>query len=1065
MDFMRRLDCLIKAMRFILTGRRQTPGIRASRILYVKYSLALLAVASSVFPAENAKAARGRPHINAAKTTFVSDTGTLLRGMICGSNPSAILQITNYGCNAVHLYAESAGGSPAGYNSNLVESAVALTRTNNLYLIITIGSGGVNNSNFIYDFWNLYSKRYANETHVLFEIQNEIDSGGPSSAAVINVETNAYYIIRSNAPYAPVMFFSYVALNSGSAIVQDLKALGSGIPWTNEALAFHGYGSSISGMQNNLQYILNAGYPCFQTEFYRWPWGRGNFALGADVSMYQDVTETGIFERMGISWLSFITIANFTNDARFKNPIKNAGISWVPDFGSWPSNGVRSTYGNGGNPWWTTNLSSTIRIQAENYDTGGQGVAYNDTTSGNSGGSYRSDDVDIQSTGDAGGGYNVGWVVNGEWLEYTIYVNDPGYYFVKMRVASPQPTNQLSISFYGLNVTNTTGTVTFAGTGANQTWTTITNTVLLSPGQQIMHVAMLSSSFNLNWIELTPVTSSWLADGSYQLVNRNSGLALEVAGAATTNGANMDQYAYSGSSNQRWNFSHKGGGQYLITSAQTGKAIDEASYAALSGDYLQTYTSANTPNQRYIFVPTDSGYFKILNANSGLVFDVSRAATTNGAIIIQYEYSGGKNQQWMIQATQAVSMVWLDAAHGGLNNSWDTVSPNWNNLTLGRVTAYSQNSEVLFDDRGVAATNVNLVQAIAPSNILVNATANYVLTSTLNNGSLTGAGSLVKSNSGTLVIEVTNMMSGPTIIAGGTLQIGNGGASGNLGSGPVTNNALLSFNRSDTLLKITNGIHGSGIVSIDGSGAVTISGNNDYSGNTYVHGGTLVLAAGSTLAGTPIIDIAGGANLNVAAGGLALNPAQTLTGNGVIAGNVAGGGVSPGESVGVLTVSGNLGLNGITTIEVNKLAGTNDLLKVLGTLTYGGTLYATNLAGTLSAGDSFTVATAGYSTGSFSSLQGSPGSGKIWTFTNGVLSVVSTVNLMPTNLAASVTGNNLVLSWPADHIGWHLQMQTNSLASGLETNWVDVPDTTDINMFTNQMDPARDAVFYRLTYP
>ena len=132
-----------------------------------------------------AEAARGRPILNAAKTTFVADNGNLLRGMICGSNPSLIPVITNYGCNAVHLYAESAGnGYSAGAMSNQVDAVVAMTRTNGLYLVLTIGYGGINNSNFIYDFWNFYAKRYANETHVLYEIQNEATSGGPSTAAV-----------------------------------------------------------------------------------------------------------------------------------------------------------------------------------------------------------------------------------------------------------------------------------------------------------------------------------------------------------------------------------------------------------------------------------------------------------------------------------------------------------------------------------------------------------------------------------------------------------------------------------------------------------------------------------------------------------------------------------------------------------------------------------------------------------------------------------------------------------------------------------------------------------------
>jgi len=57
------------------------------------------------------------------------------------------------------------------------------------------------------------------------------------------------------------------------------------------------------------------------------------------------------------------------------------------------------------------------------------------------------------------------------------------------------------------------------------------------------------------------------------------------------------------------------------------------------------------------------------------------------------------------------------------------------------------------------------------------------------------------------------------------------------------------------------------------------------------------------------------------------------------------------------------------------------------------------------------------------------------------------------------------LSWPADHTGWRLQSQTNSLATGLYTNWVAVPNSQLNNHFTNAVNPANGAVFYRMVYP
>ena len=62
-------------------------------------------------------------------------------------------------------------------------------------------------------------------------------------------------------------------------------------------------------------------------------------------------------------------------------------------------------------------------------------------------------------------------------------------------------------------------------------------------------------------------------------------------------------------------------------------------------------------------------------------------------------------------------------------------------------------------------------------------------------------------------------------------------------------------------------------------------------------------------------------------------------------------------------------------------------------------------------------------------------------------------------------GGMLTLSWPADHVGWRLQVQTNSLATGLGTNWVEVPGSTTTNSLTLPVDSGNGSVFYRLTYP
>ena len=75
------------------------------------------------------------------------------------------------------------------------------------------------------------------------------------------------------------------------------------------------------------------------------------------------------------------------------------------------------------------------------------------------------------------------------------------------------------------------------------------------------------------------------------------------------------------------------------------------------------------------------------------------------------------------------------------------------------------------------------------------------------------------------------------------------------------------------------------------------------------------------------------------------------------------------------------------------------------------------------------------------------------------------ISLAPANIATARSGNNLALSWPSDHLGWHLQVQTNAPGTGLTTNWLALPGSDLITTTNIPINPAKGAVFYRLAYP
>src|SRR5262249_23620562 len=134
-------------------------------------------------------------------------------------------------------------------------------------------------------------------------------------------------------------------------------------------------------------------------------------------------------------------------------------------------------------------------------------VAYSDTTPGNSGGRYRTTDVDIEETTDVGGGYDVGWIASGEWLSYTVNVAASGPYIVDARVASDGPGGTISIQVDGLSYS---GQLTIPNTGGGQRWTDIFTTVTLPAGYHGLRVfldALPGSSGavgNLNYLTFTP---------------------------------------------------------------------------------------------------------------------------------------------------------------------------------------------------------------------------------------------------------------------------------------------------------------------------------------------------------------------------------------------------------------------------------------------------------------------------------------------------------------------------------------------------------------------------------
>lgn len=149
-------------------------------------------------------------------------------------------------------------------------------------------------------------------------------------------------------------------------------------------------------------------------------------------------------------------------------------------------------------PYYGTARSIPGLIEAEDFDEGGEGVAYNDVDDGNNGGAYRDTNVDIQAADDGDNEFSVSWIRDGEWLEYTVDVT-PGTYDVHFRITSPRDNRQLEVSLGG----ETLGVLDVPNTGGYQNWTTVTlsDVEVTTEGEQVLRFDALGSRFNINWVE------------------------------------------------------------------------------------------------------------------------------------------------------------------------------------------------------------------------------------------------------------------------------------------------------------------------------------------------------------------------------------------------------------------------------------------------------------------------------------------------------------------------------------------------------------------------------------
>jgi autotransporter-associated beta strand protein len=196
---------------------------------------------------------------------------------------------------------------------------------------------------------------------------------------------------------------------------------------------------------------------------------------------------------------------------------------------------------------------------------------------------------------------------------------------------------------------------------------------------------------------------SWGADvqppigGRYIIVNRNSGLVMEVPNASTNYGTLLDQKAYTGASHQLWDVyplpASYGGdlSYYTMAAAHDGETADESNYSYNNGNPIQQWGTGGDAVENWFFQYAGNGYFYIRCRWDGLYLDVAGASTVSGANIVQWSHLNRNSQQWrLIPVGNPVTFV-TPAVPTGLTATANAVSVrlNWNTNSGSTPVSYT----------------------------------------------------------------------------------------------------------------------------------------------------------------------------------------------------------------------------------------------------------------------------------------------------------------------------------------------------------------------------------------
>ncbi|WFA21818.1 glycosyl hydrolase [Paenibacillus mucilaginosus] len=135
----------------------------------------------------------------------------------------------------------------------------------------------------------------------------------------------------------------------------------------------------------------------------------------------------------------------------------------------------------------------------------------------------------------------------------------------------------------------------------------------------------------------------------YRIKNRNSGKVMAVDVASTADGANILQWTYNGTGDQRWALDPVSGGFFRLRASHNGKVADVLNLSTADGADVIQWPNTGATNQQWSFISTNNQYFEIKNRNSGKLLDVTNGSLVDGGNIGQWSDLNNTVQQWIFE--------------------------------------------------------------------------------------------------------------------------------------------------------------------------------------------------------------------------------------------------------------------------------------------------------------------------------------------------------------------------------------------------------------------------------